>query len=166
MWNERNQIKSYVHYTFPNKKNINKPTPYAHIIQIIAQIHFNFIALSIFFCRSYIYLHLYKIYFDIFFLHHFTNVIIYFIFIFPIKNVNFCCGDFPICMNEANKSQESNRTATNVGSKQSKNAVESEFVSDAFQTTDKDLDEVKAGMKLLGIDSLTSQSNKNDGKTV
>lgn len=69
-------------------------------------------------------------------------------------------------MNEANKSQEgSSRTATNISGKQSKNAVESEFVSDAFQTTDKDLDEVKAGMKLLGIDSLTSQSNKNDGKT-
>lgn len=70
-------------------------------------------------------------------------------------------------MNEANKSQGGNsRTATNITSKQTKNAVESEFVSDAFQTTDKDLDEVKAGMKLLGIDSLTSQTNKNDGKTV
>ena len=69
-------------------------------------------------------------------------------------------------MNQANKSQENNRTSANVSSKQSKTAVESEFVSDAFQTTDKDLDEVKAGMKLLGIDSLTSQSNKNDGKTV
>lgn len=67
-----------------------------------------------------------------------------------------------IITNEANKSA----TAANVTSKQTKNAVESEFVSDAFQTTDKDLDEVKAGMKLLGIDSLTSQTNKNDGKTV
>lgn len=70
---------------------------------------------------------------------------------------------FVCCANEANK--EGSRTATNVGSKQTKgNAVESEFVSDAFQTTDKDLDEVKAGMKLLGIDSLTNQSHKNDGK--
>lgn len=48
-----------------------------------------------------------------------------------------------------------------------KSAVDSEFVSDAFQTTDKDLDEVKAGMKLLGIDSLANQSNeKTDGKTL
>lgn len=67
-------------------------------------------------------------------------------------------------MNEANKGQGS--TATSESSKQSKSAVESEFVSDAFQTTDKDLDEVKAGMKLLGIDSLASQSKKNDGKTM
>lgn len=67
-----------------------------------------------------------------------------------------------LCKSPAKKSQES--TTTNVG-KQSKNAVESEFISDAFQATDKDLDEVKAGMKLLGIDSLTSQSNKNAGKT-
>ncbi|XP_031638234.1 synapse-associated protein of 47 kDa isoform X2 [Contarinia nasturtii] len=61
--------------------------------------------------------------------------------------------------NEANKSEENSAKPLN---KQSKSAVESEFVSDAFQTTDKDLDEVKAGMKLLGIDSLTNQSNKND----
>lgn len=67
-------------------------------------------------------------------------------------------------MNEANKCQGS--AATSESSKQSKSAVESEFVSDAFQTTDKDLDEVKAGMKLLGIDSLASQSKKNDGKTI
>lgn len=64
----------------------------------------------------------------------------------------------------ANKSQESGAKSSNVNT-QPKSAVDSEFVSDAFQTTDKDLDEVKAGMKLLGIDSLANQSKKNDGKT-
>lgn len=73
-----------------------------------------------------------------------------------------CAARFPICTNQANKSQESSAKPS---SAQSKSAVDSEFVSDAFQTTDKDLDEVKAGMKLLGIDSLANQSNKNDGKT-
>lgn len=62
------------------------------------------------------------------------------------------------------KTAQTNSAATTNASKQSQSAVESEFISDAFQTTDKDLDEVKAGMKLLGIDSLTSQSNKTDGK--
>lgn len=34
---------------------------------------------------------------------------------------------------------------------------ELEFVSDSFKTTEKDLEEVKAGMKILGIDTLASQ---------
>lgn len=55
-------------------------------------------------------------------------------------------------------------SSAKVTSEQSKNAFDSEFVSDAFQTTDKDLDEVKAGMKLLGIDSLTNQSSEKSGK--
>lgn len=66
-------------------------------------------------------------------------------------------------INEANKSQASSAKTINA-SEPTKSAVDSEFVSDAFQTSDKDLDEVKAGMKLLGIDSLTSQSSKKDGK--
>lgn len=41
---------------------------------------------------------------------------------------------------------------------------ETEFVSDTFQTNDKDLEEVKAGMKKLGIDTLAQQAGK-DGKT-
>lgn len=40
---------------------------------------------------------------------------------------------------------------------------ETEFVSDTFQTNDKDLEEVKAGMKKLGIDTLAQQAGK-DGK--
>lgn len=59
------------------------------------------------------------------------------------------------------KSQESGAKSS---STQSKSAVDSEFVSDTFQTTEKDLDEVKAGMKLLGIDSLANQSKKDNGK--
>lgn len=63
----------------------------------------------------------------------------------------------------ASKTQE-NSSKSSDSNKQKKSAVESEFISDTFQTTDKDLDEVKAGMKLLGIDSLAKQSNKDDGK--
>lgn len=36
-------------------------------------------------------------------------------------------------------------------------------MSDTFQTNDKDLEEVKAGMKKLGIDTLAQQAGK-DGK--
>lgn len=61
---------------------------------------------------------------------------------------------------KANKEQKTSANTSNL----SQAAVENEFVSDAFQTSDKDLDEVKAGMKLLGIDSLTTESNKNNGK--
>lgn len=42
---------------------------------------------------------------------------------------------------------------------------ESEFVSDTLRSTETDLEEVKAGMKLLGIDTLASQSEKS-GKMV
>lgn len=44
---------------------------------------------------------------------------------------------------------------------------ETEFVSDTFQTTEKDLEEVKAGMKRLGIDTLAAEkTEKPDGKIV
>lgn len=39
--------------------------------------------------------------------------------------------------------------------------VDSEFVSDTFHTSEKDLEEVKAGMKMLGIDTLAIQTNSN-----
>lgn len=42
--------------------------------------------------------------------------------------------------------------------------VDNEFVSDAFKTTAQDLDEVKAGMKLLGIDTLATQTGAKSGK--
>lgn len=42
--------------------------------------------------------------------------------------------------------------------KEKSKIVDSEFVSDTFQTTEKDLEEVKAGMKMLGIDTLTNQT--------
>lgn len=45
-------------------------------------------------------------------------------------------------------------------------AIENEFVSDTFKTTEKDLDEVKAGMKLLGIDTLVKQSEPTNGKHI
>lgn len=53
-------------------------------------------------------------------------------------------------------------------SKQVQRVSESEFVSDTLQTNPADLDEVKEGMKKLGIDSLAKQAletNKN-GKIV
>lgn len=34
--------------------------------------------------------------------------------------------------------------------------IDTEFVSDNFQTTDKDMEEVRAGMKILGIDTLAT----------
>lgn len=43
-----------------------------------------------------------------------------------------------------------------------------EFVSDTFQTLDQDLEEVKAGMKKLGIDVLATQDTQahvRNGKT-
>ena len=38
---------------------------------------------------------------------------------------------------------------------------ETEFVSDTFQTNDKDLEEVKEGMKKLGIDTLATEANQD-----
>lgn len=38
---------------------------------------------------------------------------------------------------------------------------DTEFVSDTFQTCDKDLEEVQAGMKMLGIDTLVTQARSN-----
>lgn len=64
------------------------------------------------------------------------------------------CMIFPY---EANKANETN--------KQTK-AVENAFVSDTFKTTEQDLDEVKAGMKLLGIDTLVKQSEASNGKHI
>ncbi len=63
---------------------------------------------------------------------------------------------------------ETNSDANNSDTKlpsQTKNRTisETEFVSDTFQTNDKDLEEVKAGMKKLGIDTLAQQGGK-DGK--
>ncbi|XP_052890691.1 synapse-associated protein of 47 kDa isoform X3 [Anopheles moucheti] len=39
----------------------------------------------------------------------------------------------------------------------------SEFISDSFHTNEQDLEEVKAGMKKLGIDSLAQQANESIG---
>lgn len=44
---------------------------------------------------------------------------------------------------------------------QSRTMSETEFVSDTFHTTNKDLEEVNAGIKKLGIDTLAAQVNKN-----
>lgn len=42
--------------------------------------------------------------------------------------------------------------------------VDSEFVSDTFRASEKDLEEVKAGMKMLGIDTLATQTGANGKK--
>lgn len=68
-------------------------------------------------------------------------------------------------MNESHDGNETN-SATNSRPKTSLRTIsETEFVSDTFQTTDKDLEEVKAGMKRLGIDSLAQLDGKN-GKII
>lgn len=55
-------------------------------------------------------------------------------------------------------------TAKQIQSNDEPTIVDNEFVSDTFQTTEKDLEEVKAGMRMLGIDTLTNARNPNDGK--
>ncbi|XP_053671037.1 synapse-associated protein of 47 kDa [Anopheles nili] len=50
--------------------------------------------------------------------------------------------------------------SNNAGPAKSKH---SEFISDSFQTNEQDLEEVKAGMKKLGIDSLAQQANESIG---
>lgn len=40
---------------------------------------------------------------------------------------------------------------------------ESEFISDAFKTNEKDLEEVQEGMKKLGIDTLAKQVTDGTG---
>lgn len=58
----------------------------------------------------------------------------------------------------ANKSVENaSNTTDNQTAKKQNEKVDTEFVSDTFRTTDKDLEEVKAGMKILGIDTLAQQ---------
>lgn len=47
-----------------------------------------------------------------------------------------------------------------IETKKSKKVSESEFVSDTFQTTEKDLEEVKEGMRKLGIDTLVQDAVK------
>uniref|UniRef100_U5ETZ9 Putative synapse-associated protein n=1 Tax=Corethrella appendiculata TaxID=1370023 RepID=U5ETZ9_9DIPT len=44
------------------------------------------------------------------------------------------------------------------------NKSQNEFISDTFQTNDKDLEEVKAGMKKLGIDTLANDANLKTNK--
>lgn len=73
---------------------------------------------------------------------------------------------------KVNKSSSAKQTKKENKSKSSekqvKRASESEFVSDTLQTNQADLDEVKEGMKKLGIDSLAKQAletNKNGKKS-
>lgn len=61
-----------------------------------------------------------------------------------------------------------NKKSQKKGREQVKRTSESEFVSDTLQTNEEDLEEVKAGIKKLGIDSLAKQAletNKN-GKAI
>lgn len=68
--------------------------------------------------------------------------------------------------NSASKPAGASDLTPHTEATQSKRTIsESEFVSDTFQTTDKDLEEVKAGMKRLGIDTLAAQQSEKDGKT-
>lgn len=71
---------------------------------------------------------------------------------------------------EAKKSKSENATAktsetiANAESCDKNKMVDSEFVSDTFHASEKDLEEVKAGMKMLGIDTLATQTNANGKK--
>ncbi|XP_046804313.1 synapse-associated protein of 47 kDa isoform X1 [Lucilia cuprina] len=71
----------------------------------------------------------------------------------PLKTETFLDSKNP----EQNVKFEENLSATNK-TKRSQLTSESEFVSDAFQnTTENDLEEIKDGMRKLGIDSMTQQ---------
>ncbi|KAI8129436.1 Synapse-associated protein of 47 kDa [Lucilia cuprina] len=74
----------------------------------------------------------------------------------PLKTETFLDSKNP----EQNVKFEENLSATNK-TKRSQLTSESEFVSDAFQnTTENDLEEIKDGMRKLGIDSMTQQQPK------
>lgn len=62
------------------------------------------------------------------------------------------------------KSATKDKTAQ-VNTSQKRTVSESEFVSDAFQTSSQDLEEVQAGIRKLGIDTLAAQVGQNDGKS-
>lgn len=58
-------------------------------------------------------------------------------------------------------------TDNNSNDSKKKAAIDSEFISDTFKTSEKDLEEVKAGLKILGIDTLVKQQQADvpaDGK--
>lgn len=123
----------------------------------------------------------YNIYLSFFYLFY---VFIYFLYIFffiiivnhlePVKNnvqTNVTTSNV-----SKDNSNEKDTNSKNLSAKQIKRekktksnekikrVSESEFVSDTLQTNEADLDEVKEGMKKLGIDSLAKQAletNKN-----
>uniref|UniRef100_A0A182NL41 BSD domain-containing protein n=1 Tax=Anopheles dirus TaxID=7168 RepID=A0A182NL41_9DIPT len=65
--------------------------------------------------------------------------------------------------NTGSNLQSSTNTATVSSASVTSKSQHSEFVSDSFQTNEQDLEEVKAGMKKLGIDSLAQQANESIG---
>lgn len=74
----------------------------------------------------------------------------------------YCCLAKKSSDNSTSTSHHTNNSTTSTN--HSKKTVDVEFVSDTFQTTEKDLEEVKAGMKILGIDTLVKQQG-TDGKS-
>lgn len=82
-----------------------------------------------------------------FYLYYFLNYyLFYFVFIEPKKTHS----------NETNS-----ETTLNTNLSKNRTISETEFVSDTFQTSAQDLEEVKAGIKKLGIDTLAQEK---DGK--
>ncbi|XP_050069556.1 synapse-associated protein of 47 kDa isoform X4 [Anopheles maculipalpis] len=77
----------------------------------------------------------------------------------------------PITPNIGEKTQTTKDSVSRSGGSDLQSAVgsgtskhtHSEFISDSFHTNEQDLEEVKAGMKKLGIDSLAQQANESIG---
>lgn len=101
-----------------------------------------------------------------FVLYFLVSIILYFFFHYFLLFLYFIL-EIPAQKSTKNCETNSEDTSTVVGTsaqQQSRTMSETEFVSDTFHTTNKDLEEVNAGIKKLGIDTLATQVNKN-GKT-
>lgn len=96
-----------------------------------------------------------------FFCLSFTLILLGFYFYFIFFLTNKFIGKHLSTSFETNS--EANNSTKLPGVTKDRTISETEFVSDTFQTNDKDLEEVKAGMKKLGIDTLAQQAGK-DGK--
>lgn len=64
------------------------------------------------------------------------------------------------CVDKSEKNNDKSNKNENCDKRTETNVKTTEFVSDTFRTTDKDLEEVRAGMKILGIDTLATTNGK------
>jgi hypothetical protein len=91
-------------------------------------------------------------------------------FFLVAKNKQTLKNDTNSSTSDGNTKKTETQTTTESKGTRVQKLSESEFVSDTFQTSEKDLEEIKAGMRKLGIDSLAQQAietnNDKNGKTI